>query len=146
MFHYFHCFALLSQNFASYFVSLIPKVKFMSHVGDFRPIFMVRSLYKLVGKVLAAILLKTENKLISHNQSFFFKGRLFEESVVAMNELIDLTEKTRKTYLIFKVDFEKAYNQSFGDFWIICLLYSNSMINGDLAYVIMCLLVILWCW
>lgn len=50
------------------------------------------------------------DRLISDNQSAFIKGRQLVDGVVAVNEIIDLARKSRRGCLIFKVDFEKAYD------------------------------------
>lgn len=50
------------------------------------------------------------DKLISHNQSAFLKGRLLVDGMVVVNELMDLVNRSKKLYLLFKVDFEKAYD------------------------------------
>ncbi|MCI00949.1 LINE-1 reverse transcriptase like, partial [Trifolium medium] len=50
------------------------------------------------------------DKLISPNQTTFIQGRQLVGGVVAVNEIIDLAKKFRKECLIFKVDFEKAYD------------------------------------
>jgi hypothetical protein len=50
------------------------------------------------------------DKLISPNQSTFINGRQLLDGVVAINEIIDQAKKLRKECLIFKVDFEKAYD------------------------------------
>lgn len=47
---------------------------------------------------------------ISPNQSAFFKGRLLVDRVVVVNEFVDLAKKSKKYCLIFKMDFEKAYD------------------------------------
>jgi len=48
---------------------------------------------------------------ISLNQSAFIKGRQLVDTVVPVNEIIDLVKKSRREYLIFKVDFEKVYDR-----------------------------------
>ncbi|MCI24595.1 RNA-directed DNA polymerase (Reverse transcriptase), partial [Trifolium medium] len=50
------------------------------------------------------------DKLISRNQSAFITGRHLVDGVVAVNEIIDLAKKSGKDCLIFKVNFEKAYD------------------------------------
>jgi len=50
------------------------------------------------------------DSLISSNQYAFIKGRQLVDGVVTVNEIIDVTRKTEKECLIFKVDFEKAYD------------------------------------
>jgi len=90
--------------------SLIPKVPSPSTLGDFRLISLLGSLYKLLAKVLLDGLAPDMDKLISSNQSTFIKGRQLVDGVVAVNEIIDFARKARKDCLIFKVDFEKAYD------------------------------------
>jgi hypothetical protein len=67
--------ATLPRGFSSYFITLIPKVPSPSRIGDFRPISLLGSLYKLVAKVLAARLAPVMDKLIASNQSAFIKER-----------------------------------------------------------------------
>lgn len=54
----FHCFASLPHNFASYFVTLIPKIKNPFSLGEFWHISLIESLYNLDSKFL-------EKKLVS---------------------------------------------------------------------------------
>jgi hypothetical protein len=110
MFDQFFTTATLPRSFSSYFLTIIPKVDSPLKIGDFRPISLVESLYKLVAKVLAGRLVKVMDKLISPNQSAFIQGRQLVDGVVAVNEIIDLAKKSRKECLIFKADFEKAYD------------------------------------
>lgn len=110
MFDHFYHSATLPRGFSSYFVTLIPKVHSPSNLGDFRPISLLGSLYKLVAKVLAGRLAPVMDKIISSNQFAFIKGRQLVDGVVAVNEIIDFARKAKKDCLIFKVDFEKAYD------------------------------------
>jgi hypothetical protein len=69
---------------------------------------------------------KVMDKLISLNQSSFIKGRQLVDEVV--NEIIDLAIKSRRECLIFKVDFEKAYDLvswSFLDYMMIRFRFSG---------------------
>ena len=110
MFNQFYHSATLPRCFSSYFITLILKVPSPSSLGDFRPISLMGSLYKLVAKVLAGRLAPVMDKIISSNQSVFIKGRQLVDGVVAVNEVIDFARKARKECLVFKVDFEKAYD------------------------------------
>lgn len=53
--------------FSSYFVTLIPNFISLVQVSDFRPNFLVGSLYKLVAKFIAARLREVMDKLIYIN-------------------------------------------------------------------------------
>jgi hypothetical protein len=100
----------LPKCLSSYFLTLIPKVKSPQALGDFRPISLLGCLYKIVAKVLAARLAMVLGDVISPTQSAFLKGRQFVEGVMVVNEVIDYAKKSGKQCLIFKVDFEKAYD------------------------------------
>lgn len=50
------------------------------------------------------------NSIISPSQSAFLKGRNLVDGVLVVNELVDYAKRAKKEFLIFKVDFEKAYD------------------------------------
>ncbi|MCI37724.1 RNA-directed DNA polymerase (Reverse transcriptase), partial [Trifolium medium] len=50
------------------------------------------------------------NSVIASNQSAFLKGRNLVDGVMVVNEVVDLAKRTGKECVIFKVDFEKAYD------------------------------------
>lgn len=49
-------------------------------------------------------------KLIGEAQLAFLKGRFILDGVVILNEIIEDAKKMKEQRLIFKVDFEKAYD------------------------------------
>ncbi|GAU23240.1 hypothetical protein TSUD_172690 [Trifolium subterraneum] len=110
MFDQFHGNDCLPKSLSSYFLTLIPKVNSPQALGDFRPISLLGCIYKMVAKVLASRLAKVMDELIPKTQSAFLKGRQLVEGVVVVNEVIDFAKKAGKECLIFKVDFEKAYD------------------------------------
>jgi hypothetical protein len=63
-----------------------------------------------VANVLAARLAKVIGELIPNTQSAFIKGRQLVDGVLVVNEVIDYAKKSGKECVIFKVDFEKAYD------------------------------------
>jgi hypothetical protein len=67
-------------------------------------------LYKLVAKVLASRLAKVMNSLVASSQSAFIKGRNLGDGVLVVNELVDMAKRQGRECVIFKVDFEKAYD------------------------------------
>lgn len=83
LFNQFYHPSTLSRCFSSYFITLILKVHSHSSSGDFRPISLLWSL-------LAGRLAPVMDKLISSNQYAFIKGRQLVDSVVALNEIINL--------------------------------------------------------
>jgi hypothetical protein len=89
---------------------LIQKISHPQQIGDFRPIYLLESLYKLLAKVLVNRLGKMMNSIISRNQSEVIKGRSLAHGVVVVNEVVDFAKRTKKECVILKVDFEKAYD------------------------------------
>ena len=100
----------LTKALNSIFIALIPKVDSPQWVADFRPISLVSSVYKILSKVLANRLRKVVGKFISTTQSAFIKGRQILDGILIANEIVDDAKKSKKELLLFKVDFEKAYD------------------------------------
>jgi hypothetical protein len=104
----------------------------------------------VVAKVLTVRLAKVMDRLVAPTQSAFIKGRQLVDGVVVINEVVDLARRNGQSCLIFKVDFEKAYDSiewSFLDYmlgrfgfctkwkeWIRACVFAGSMsvlINGS---------------
>ena len=49
-------------------------------------------------------------KVVGNVVSAFIKGKQILDGILIANELVDDTKKDRKELLLFKVDFEKAYD------------------------------------
>ncbi|CAJ2652296.1 unnamed protein product [Trifolium pratense] len=108
--HEFYNSAILPKAITASFLSLIPKKDHLQTLSDYRPISLVYSLYKILSKVLAARLKKVLGKVISTVQSAFLPNRQILDGVLVVNELIDLTKRKKDKCLLFKVDFERAYD------------------------------------
>lgn len=67
-------------------------------------------LYKIISKTLAVRLSKVLEEVISDTQSVFLRGRHILNGVVILNEVIDEARKKKLSRVVFKVDFEKAYD------------------------------------
>ena len=48
--------------------------------------------------------------VISDSQYAFVKGRQILDGILVANEVVDDARKSKKEFLLFKVDFEKAYD------------------------------------
>ncbi|XP_024626759.1 uncharacterized protein [Medicago truncatula] len=78
----FHRNSKLAKGINSTFIALIPKVDSPQGLNDFRPISL----------------------------SAFIKGRQILDGILVANEVVDDARKRKKDLLLFKVDFEKAYD------------------------------------
>nr|KYP72270.1 Transposon TX1 uncharacterized [Cajanus cajan] len=81
-----------------------------SKMEEYRPISLIGCMYKVLAKVLANRMKKVIGKVIYESQSSFFKGRLILDSVLIANEILEEAKRKKKQCLLFKVDFEKAYD------------------------------------
>ena len=77
---------------------------------DFRHISLVSSMYKILAKILANRLRLVIGSLISDSQSAFIKGCQILDGILVANEVVDEARKCKKELILFKVDFEKAYD------------------------------------
>ncbi|KAL6124775.1 hypothetical protein ACLB2K_077285 [Fragaria x ananassa] len=92
------------------YICLIPKKANSLKVGDYRPISLITSLYKIIAKVLAWRLREVLSDTISCVQDAFIKGRQMLDAVLVANEVVYETRKKKKEGLVFKIDFEEAYD------------------------------------
>ncbi|GJW27542.1 RNA-directed DNA polymerase, eukaryota [Tanacetum coccineum] len=88
--NYFFTFGDIPKGCNACFIALIPKVHDANLVKDFRPISLIGSIYKIIAKILA-------NRLVG-----------------VLGDIVN--ESKKKQSLIFKVDFEKAYDSVRWDF------------------------------
>nr|GEV12839.1 putative RNA-directed DNA polymerase, eukaryota, reverse transcriptase zinc-binding domain protein [Tanacetum cinerariifolium] len=100
----------------SSFIALIPKVSNVTLVSDFRPISLINCQYKIIGKILANRLSLVIGSCISPEQSAFIKGSNILDGPLILNEVINWYRKRKENLMIFKVDFEKAFDSLRWDF------------------------------
>jgi len=60
--------------------------------------------------VLTNRLIKVVGNVVSDSLSAFIKGRQILNDVLIANELVHYARRLKKELLLFKVDFEKAYD------------------------------------
>ncbi|GKA24778.1 RNA-directed DNA polymerase, eukaryota, partial [Tanacetum coccineum] len=92
------------------FIALIPKMQDAKLVKDYRPISLIGSLYKIIAKILANHLVGVLGDLVNEVQSAFITNRQILDGPFILDELIQWCKSKRKQTMIFKVDFEKAYD------------------------------------
>jgi len=106
----FHRNGRLTKGVNATFIALIPKVDSPQRLNDFRPISLVGCLYKVLAKILANRLRYVIGSVVSDSQSAFVKGKQILDSILVANEAVDEACRLDKDMLLFKVDFEKAYD------------------------------------
>ncbi|CAJ2668645.1 unnamed protein product [Trifolium pratense] len=67
-------------------------------------------LYKILAKVLANRLRLVIGSVISEAQTAFIKDRQILDGILVANEVVDEARRSKKELMLFKVDFEKAYD------------------------------------
>ncbi|KAL9999607.1 putative RNA-directed DNA polymerase [Helianthus debilis subsp. tardiflorus] len=107
---YFHRSRRFSAGVGSSFLTLIPKVTNPSTLGEFRPISLIGSVLKVVSKVLVNRLKTVMNNLVSEHQSAFLSRRYILDGPLVTNEVIAWAKKREKKIFLFKIDFDKAYD------------------------------------
>nr|GEX31496.1 RNA-directed DNA polymerase, eukaryota, reverse transcriptase zinc-binding domain protein [Tanacetum cinerariifolium] len=100
----------------SCFIALILKIPDANLVKDFRPISLIGSLYKIIAKILANRLVGVLGDIVDEVQSAFIADRQILDGPFILNETLQWCKLKKKPSLIFKVDFEKAYDSVRWDF------------------------------
>lgn len=146
-FEQFGCF-LRGRN--SYFISLLPKVKYILTFVDFRQISLIGCVYKIIATTLASRNMRVIGLVIDEIQTIFIKGKNILDGPMIINEVCAWAIKSKCKSFLFKVDFDKAFDSTnqnyldstmlpmrFGDKWRLwirgCLRSSRAsvIINGS---------------
>lgn len=97
-------------------ITLVPKIKEANNVKQYRPICLLNVDFKGFTKALNNRIIPVAKKVIGENQTGFMKGRNILEGVVILHEVIHELKSKKKSGLILKIDFEKAYDRVRWDF------------------------------
>ena len=92
------------------FIVLIPKVPNLQTLDEYRPVSLIGCMYKIVAKLLANRLKKIMPLIIDERQSTFIESRHLLQSALIANEVVENAKRSQKSCLVFKVDYEKAYD------------------------------------
>ncbi|GJY86913.1 RNA-directed DNA polymerase, eukaryota [Tanacetum coccineum] len=94
----------------STFITLIPKIHDAKVVKDFWPISIIGSIYKIIAKILSNRLSVVMPDLISEVQTAFISNPQILDGPFILNEHISWCKYKKIKAMIFKVDFEKAFD------------------------------------
>ncbi|KAL3676950.1 hypothetical protein R1sor_026898 [Riccia sorocarpa] len=95
---------------------LIPKVDTPETLGEWRPITLLNSIYKVVAKIFAARLALILPDLVPVNQQGFIKGRSTQNCILTYALLHEALKRNSKFGLFLSLDQEKAYDRVRWDF------------------------------
>ena len=101
---------LFSLNFGV--ITLLPKTQDASKIQQYKPICLLNVSFKIFTKVATIRINSVAEDLISSTQTAFMRGRNILEGVVILHETIHELHRKNQSEVIFKIDFEKAYEKS----------------------------------
>lgn len=96
------------------FIALIPKVKNLQRVTNFRSFSLCNVVYKIISKTLANRLKNILCEVIFINQSVFVPGRLISGNLQVAYETIhsmNCRMKCKTGYMALKLDMSNVYDQ-----------------------------------
>lgn len=114
---------ILLKEVNSTIITLVPKKRNPSVMGDYRPISCCSIVYKTITKILANRLLPGLPDIISNNQGAFIPKRSIAENILLAQEIVHDYHKSKGTSrCALKIDLMKAYDSVSWDFILHCLV------------------------
>ena len=106
----FHTKGVINQSTNATFIAMVPKKSQTFKISYYRPIGLVTSSYKIIAKVLSERLRKVLHETIFGSQGAFVEGKQILDAVLIANEVVDEKRRSGGEGVVFKIDFEKAYD------------------------------------
>jgi len=92
-------------------ITLLPEKEEAIHIEQFRPIYLLNVSLNFFTKVATNRLTYIAHLVLQPTQSTFMPGRHILEGVVVLHETLPKIHRKKLDGIIFKVDFEKAYDK-----------------------------------
>ena len=100
---------LFHVNFET--ITLLPKKTKAVRIEQFRPICLRNVSFKIFTKVGTNRLTQIAHYVVQHSQTVFMLDRNILEGVVVLHETLHEIHMKKLDRVVFKVDFEKAYDK-----------------------------------
>lgn len=100
---------LFGLNFG--IITLLPKVQEANKMQQFRPICLLNVSFKIFTKVTTNKINYVTDRVVSPTQVAFMQGCNILEGFVVLHEIVHELHRKKLNGVIFKVDFEKAYDK-----------------------------------
>jgi hypothetical protein len=97
-------------------ITLIPNEEDAEEMRKFRLISLLNCVFKIFTKFITNRFSLMIDRLVCQQQSAFIKGRFILESVVSAHKIIHEMHRKKVKGLVFKIDYEKAYDRVNFDF------------------------------
>jgi hypothetical protein len=92
-------------------ITLIPKSGDHAKLGNWRPITLLGSLYKILAKTLARRLQVFLPRVIRPGETDFVEGRSILDNTFLAQEAKDWVEESNQDLILLLLDFEKAFDK-----------------------------------
>jgi hypothetical protein len=92
-------------------ITFIPKIENATEIQQYRPICVLNVSFIIFTKVGTNRLNKVTTTVVSPTQTTFMPRRNIMEGVVILHETIHEIHTKKSNGVIFKIDFEKAYDK-----------------------------------
>jgi hypothetical protein len=114
--------SLLLKKANSTILTLVPKKKSPSSMGDYRPISCCNVVYKCITEIIANRMIPGLDDVIRAHQGAFIPGRGIAANILLAKEVVNDYHKERgKPRCTLKVDLMKAYESLSWEYILFCL-------------------------
>jgi hypothetical protein len=100
-----------SELFNKGLIILIPKLGDQARIGNWHPITLLGSLYKILAKTLARRLQTFLPSIIRPSQTGFVEGRCILDNTFLAQEAQDWAKESNQDLVLLLLDFKKAFNR-----------------------------------
>ena len=104
---------------------LAKKGKDEAFIKNWRPVSLLNIDYKILTKTLAKRVSEVIPTLVHTDQKGFIKGRYIGENIRQAQDIIEASNRKKKTGLMLLLDFEKAFDSIEWPFMVYCLKKFN---------------------